>query len=79
MNRKSVQEFKESWFQNDLIIFAVIGGKEKLKLSQIEVERANHYLSLLKSCSTLKDSQNLNYAFECDPNEPKLIPSIKMF
>ena len=78
MNRMSVQEVKEFWFQNDLIIYAEIGGNDKIAaLPKIEAERANSYLSLLKSCHTLEDAQNLFYEFERDRNKPKLIPRIK--
>ncbi len=62
MNRMSVQEVKEFWFQNDLIIYAEIGGNDKIAaLPKIEAERANNYLVLLKSCHTLEDAQNLFY------------------
>jgi hypothetical protein len=79
IERLSVEEAKNFWFENELVAYAFwgYGEYEVIALPKIEVERGLNYLRKLKNCKTFREAQNLYIEFRDDPFAPKLIPRIE--
>lgn len=78
IERLSVEEAKDFWFQGDLTIYT-LGYEwvdEVIALPKVEVERGLTYLRKLKKCETYEAAQNIYIEFSNDPSAPKLIPRI---
>jgi hypothetical protein len=79
IHRLGIEEAKNYWFANDLVVYA-LGGEndyEVIALPKIEVERGMKYLNKLKKCGTYGEAQKLYIEFSNDPHAPKLIPRIE--
>lgn len=79
IDRLTVEEAKNYWFDGDPVVYA-FGGEgdyEVLALPKCEVIRGLLYLRKLKACDTYGAAQALFTEYSKDPKAPKLIPRIE--